>query len=112
MKLSSIIKKSPKGDEITVWDDTYDIEVYFYNQENDAWDRAMMDLASKLNVVDMHNGGVTVDLYELIERNIPALEASGLFKICDTDVIMDDIESILAGYVSEDWLCEFVDCLR
>lgn len=112
MKLSDYIKETVEGEEITVWDNDYDLEVYFYNQEDDAWDQAMMDLASKLNVLDIHNGGVTVDLYDLIDRNIPALYASDLFNICNTDAIMDDMESILAGGVSESWLREFVDCLR
>jgi len=112
MTLKEYILQTPKGDEITVWDDTYDIEVYFYNQISDVWDKAMMDLADMLNVVEIGNGGVVVDLYELIERNIDNPEFERLFIDVDTDAIMDDIESILAGNVSEGWFVKFVNCLR
>lgn len=110
MTLLEFIKQFPEGEEITVWDDTYDIEVYFYNQEYDAWDSAMMDLASKLNVINVNSRGVTVDLYELIERNIDNI--SGLFYDPDVDAIMDDMDSILSGNVSEDWFTEFVSYLE
>lgn len=111
MTLYEYIQSTPEGEEITVWDNTYDIEVYFYNQDDSYWDHSMMDLAKKLNVVDVQNDGVIVDLYDLIERNIDVLDESGLFNICETDAIMDDMEAILAGYVSEDWLRKFVDTL-
>lgn len=111
MTLKEYILQAPEGDEITVWDKDYDMEVYFYNQTDDAWDRAMMDLASKLNVVNVSDNGITVDLSDLIERNQPALEASDLFYDADVDAIMDDMENILAGGVSENWLVKFIDCL-
>jgi len=112
MTLKDYLMQTSEGEEITVWDDTYDIEVYFYNQTGDAWDDAMMDFASKLDIVDVKNSGVVVDMYGLIERNIDALEASDLFIHPDVDSIMDDMENILAGYVSEDWLVKFVSCLN
>jgi hypothetical protein len=87
------------------------METYFYNQVDDAWDRAMMDLADKLNVLSVRDDGAIVDLYELIERNQPALEASGLFYDTDVDAIMEDMASILAGNVSEAWMVKFVNCL-
>ena len=109
MTLKDYLSQTPEGEEITVWDNTYDVEVYFYNQETDAWDKAMMDLADKLDVVSISNNGVTVDLYGLIERNLENIE--GLFYDPDIDAIMDDMENILAGAVSEDWFVEFVNCL-
>ena len=112
MTLKNYLLECPEGEEITVWDRDWDMEVYFYNQTDDAWDRAMMGLASKLNVVDVRNDGVIVDLYDLIERNQPALEESGLFYDADVDAIMEDMDNILAGYVSEEWLEKFVSCLR
>lgn len=112
MTLLEYIKTRPEGDEITVWDDTYDTEVYFYNQNDDAWDKAMMKLASKLDVLETHDDGVVVDLYELLDANIENLEKSNLFYDTDVDAIMDDIDSILAGNVSESWLIKFVDCLN
>lgn len=112
MTLKEYLLQTSEGDEITVWDDTYDIEVYFYNQTGDAWDNAMMDFADKLEVVNVSNNGVTVNMYEVIENNIDALEASDLFINPDVDSIMDDMENILAGYVSEEWLVKFVSCLN
>ena len=107
MTLKEYLLECPEGEEITVWDKDYDIEVYFYGQSDDS---AMMDLASKLNIVDIRNDGVTVDFSDLIERNIDNI--SGLFYDPDVDAIMDDIEAILAGGVSEDWFKTFVRCLR
>lgn len=112
MTLKEYLMQTPEGEEITVWDDVYDIEVYFYNQIDDTWDKAMMDLANKLNVVEVQNDGVVVGLYELIERNIDNPEFKRLFIDIDTDAIMDDIETILAGNVSEGWFVKFVNCLR
>lgn len=113
MTLRAYLHKMEQGDEVTVWDNTYDIEVYFYNQEGDAWDSAMMKLASKLDVLDVSpNGGVTVDLTGLIERNLGNLRKANLFISLDIDDIMDDMEAILAGNVSENWLVKFVSCLK
>ena len=109
MTLKEYLLQMPEGEEVTVWDNTYDMETYFYNQTGSAWDDAMMDLADKLNVVDVHNDGVVVDLYELIERNLSNI--SGLFYDPDVEIIMDDMESILAGNISEDWFDTFVHCL-
>jgi hypothetical protein len=111
MTLKEYIRTCPEGDEITVWDNDWDMETYFYNQTDDAWDRAMMKLADKLTVIDVRDDGVIVNLYELIERNQPALEESGLFYDADVDAIMEDMDNILAGYVSENWLVKFVNCL-
>ena len=49
---------------------------------------------------------------ELIERNIEALDKADLFNDCDVDSIMEDMERILAGYVIESWLTEFVEVLK
>lgn len=112
MTLKEYIMETPEGEEITVWDNDYDIEVYFYNQNDDAWDNAMMKLASKLNVVEVTNDGVVVDMYDLIDKNIGNIEKAGLFNDVDTDLVMDYMDSILAGNVSERWITEFVNCLK
>lgn len=108
MTLYDILPKN--GDETTVHDKYYDIETYFYYSDNgDAWDNAMMDLAKLLEVVETNPNGVIVDLSGLIESKIEKL--IDLFIDCDIDSIMDDIESILAGNVSEKWLVDFVKAL-
>ena len=101
------------GAEVTVLDNVYDTETYFYNQSDDEWDNIMLDLAKKLQIVKINDGIVTVNLSDLIERNLSNLESlSVLFMECDIDLIMDDIENILAGNVSERWLKNFVNALK
>ena len=98
--------------EITVWDKDYDIETYFYVNENkDNWDKSMDKLAGLLNITEFSKEGVTVNLSEVIEKSIPRLKNSGLFVVCDIDSIMGDIAAILAGNVSEAWFEEFVAVL-
>lgn len=115
MKLYDLLKKT-EG-EITVWDKEYDIETYFYGIKNrgddlDDWDRSIIELAKLLDVTDASDGAVTVNLSEVIGRNIDALKRADLFIRCDIDAIMADIMNILAGHVSENWLKEFVYVLN
>lgn len=104
------------GEEATVWDVDYDIEVYFYNhtndKENDLWDESMMELSKLLTIKKIHNNGIEVDLSSLIESHLKELDKAKLFIYCDIDDIMGDMDNILAGCVSEDWLKRFVDVLK
>ena len=113
MTLYEYIKKANDGEEITVCDAEYDIEVYFYNDKpDDEWQRAMLELAKLLTVTEECGDGVTVDLSNLVERKIEKLKNANLFFKCKVDTIMYDMNSILSGYVSEDWLCKFVTVLK
>ena len=99
--------------EITVWDKDYDIETYFYKTNGkDKWDKAMNDLAKLLTILRFSKDGLVVNLAEVIEKKLPQLEKADLFKVCKIDWIMNDLDSILAGNVSENWLEEFVEALR
>ena len=99
--------------EITVWDNDYDVETYFYKtDEKDDWNKAMNKLAKLLTVSEISKNGITVNLSEVIEKKIPQLKEAELFIRCDIDAIMDGINAILAGNVSERWLTEFVEILR
>ena len=100
------------GAEVTVLDSVYDTETYFYNQSDDEWDNIMLDLAKKLQIVKVDDGVVTVNLSDLIERNLSNLDFLDLFIDCDIDLIMDDIDSILSGNASEKWLKNFVNALK
>lgn len=97
--------------EVTVWDNDYDIETYFYKEDGDAWDKAKNDFAKLLTITSFGNDGVIVNMTEVIENKLPELKKSDLFIRCNIDAIMDDIENILAGYVSESWLEKFVEAL-
>lgn len=98
--------------EITVWDKDYDIETYFYKTDGkDKWDKAMNDLAKLLTISRFSKDGLVVNLAEVIEKKIPQLKEADLFIKCKIEPIMYDIDNILAGNVSENWLEEFVEVL-
>lgn len=100
-------------DEITIWDKDYDIETYFYRtNDKNKWDKAMNDLAKLLTVLKFSKEGLIVNLSEVIENKILDLKKSNLFIVCKIEYIMDEIDLILAGNVSEEWLYEFVNILK
>lgn len=116
MKLYDLIELCEEGQEITVTDFDYDIEVYFENknvEERDAWDEAMVKISKLLDVVKIGEGfTINVNLSQTIEAKIDALENADLFIDCDVDSIMEDIENVFAGYVSESWLTKFAETLE
>ena len=99
------------GQEITVLDKDYDIEFYVEKEEpskTDDWGRAMLDICKCLEIVKVcKNDTVETNLADVIEKNLDALDKADLFIDCDADSIMDDMDNILAGYVSESWLVKF-----
>lgn len=113
MTLYDYLELMPEGEELTVWDKDYEMETYFYGgKPDDKWDKAMSDLSKLLTVEEIRNNGVTVNLSEIIENKLESLDKTDLFIRCDIDSIMDDIDSILAGNVSENWMDRFVVALK
>ena len=113
MTLYDYLNLMSEGEELTVWDKDYDMETYFYGgKPDDAWDKAMSDLSKLLTITEIRNGGVIVNLSEIIENKLDSLEKTDLFIRCDIDSIMDDIDNILAGNVSENWMERFVAALK
>lgn len=115
MKLYDYLVVLEEGTELTVWDEEYDMESYFYNDEpdeNDDWQTSMLELAKLLNVTEVKEYGVVVNLSDVIEKKLDELKEADLFRRCTTDSIMDNIEGILSGYVSEEWMKEFVNVLK
>ena len=114
MTLYDYIKQTEDW-ETTVFDKDYDIEVYFYkndeDEELDSWDETMEKLSKLLTVDEISKNGVIVNLSELIESKMENLKEAELFRVVDIDLIMDDIEAIISGNVSEEWMEEFVDAL-
>lgn len=103
--------QSYQDDELTVWDADYDMETYFYKDtSDDEWDKAMVELSKLLTVTSTSAGGVSVNLSQLIESKIDKL--GDLFNICEIDEIMDGMDLILAGNVSERWMTNFVEALK
>lgn len=98
-----------------MFDKDYDIEVYFYKnddeEELDSWDKSMEKLSKLLTVDEISKRGVTVNLSELIESKMENLKEAELFYRTDIDSIMDSIESVISGNVSEAWMEEFVNTL-
>ena len=113
MTLNDYLSLMETGDELTVWDEDYDMETYFYAtiDANDRWQCAMLKLAEQLTVKTIRTNGVIVNLSEVIENHICELSKSDLFINCGINAIMNAMESVLAGNVSEDWMERFVDVL-
>lgn len=103
----------PESEELTVWDADYDMETYFYGgNSDDEWSKSMLELSKILTIETIRSDGVIVNLTEVVERNINKLKKTDLFICCDIDSIMDDMDNILAGNVSEEWIKEFVEALK
>ena len=114
MKLYDYIQQTEDW-ENTVFDKDYDIEVYFYKNDDDdeldSWDKSMEKLSKLLTVDEISKRGVIVNLSELIESKIGNLKEAKLFYRTDIDSIMDSIESVISGNVSEAWMEKFVNAL-
>lgn len=112
MKLYDYLKTLEEGTELTVWDTNYDIESYFYNDEpDDDWQTSMLELARLLDVTEVKERGVIINLSDVIEKKLDKLKEADLFIRCTVDSIMNDMENILSGYVSEEWFKKFVNVL-
>lgn len=116
MTLYDYIKKSTDL-EITVWDDVYDVEVYFYKPDDydklDLWDKSVLELSKLLEIIEINSSGVTVKLSKLIEDNIDKINSNDFFQVeMDVDDIMDCMNSIISGNVSEEWMSDFVNVLK
>lgn len=72
----------------------------------------MLELSELLTIKTIRSDGVIVNFTEVVERNINKLKKADLFICCDIDFIMNDMENILAGNVSEEWLKEFIEALK
>lgn len=115
MKLYDYLITLEEGTELTVWDTDYDIESYFYNDEpddDDDWQNSMLELTKLLDVTEVKERGVIINLSDVIEKKLDELKEANLFRRCTVDSIMNDMENILSGYVSEEWFKEFVDVLK
>ena len=116
MTLYDYIKESTDW-EITVWDDDYDIEVYFYKTDDydnlDLWDKSMVELSKLLTISTFNKHGVSVNLSSLIEKHIDELKEKEIFSpACDIDRIMDEINPILSGNIPEEDMWRFVNILK
>ena len=118
MTLYEYLLKLEEDLEVTVHDTVYDMEIYFYNDfdEEDSWDNSIKELSKLLTIEkiirDTDTIDVTVNLSKVIENKINDLNKSGLFIRCNVDSIMYDIDNIIAGYVSENWMKRFVNVLK
>ena len=115
MTLYEYIKKSNSW-EITVWDDDYDVEVYFYKPDDydnlKLWDKSMVELSRLLTISTFNENGVSVNLSSLIEKHLIILKEKEIFTpISDIDEIMFEINSIISGNVPDKWMWDFVSVL-
>ena len=115
MTLYDYIKGSTSW-EITVWDDDYDVEVYFYKPDDydnlKLWDKSMMELSKLLTISTFNENGVSVNLSSLIEKHLTILKEKEIFTlISDIDEIMFEINSMISGNVPDKWMWDFVSVL-
>lgn len=113
MTLCSYMMLVREDEEITIWDSEYDMESYFYGgKPDDKWSEEIKNLSKKLSVKEIRKNGVVVNLSKVIERSLNEIQKTDLFKQNDLDNIMNSMESVLSGGVSEYWLEDFVKCLH
>ncbi len=116
MTLYDVLERTDK--EVTVWDKDYDIEVYFYGIKDqqvpmDEWDKAKLELAKLLDVVEISWGSVEVNLAEVIERKMSEIkEADSFLTECDVGDIISILANILTGCVSDKWHAKFAEVLK
>lgn len=100
-------------DEITVTDESYDMETYFYPFDSyDRWNRLMQRFSEMLTVKEINHGTVVVNISEVINNKMESLKQADLFMRCSLDVVMSSIEEILAGNVSEKWFEKFINAME
>lgn len=113
MTLLEYLNKQPEGEEVTVCDDVYDMETYFYANHDsadlDEWDSLMNRLANVVEVLDI-GPSVVVNFWDVIDKHRDALLREG--AEASTEDIMEDLDRILAGNVSERWFEKFVKILE
>ena len=113
MTLYEYLKSREDGVEITVYDKEYDMESYFYNDvPDDEWSLAMEDLSKFLTITKIIKDSVEVNFSELIESKMDNIKKADLFEECNIDEIMECLDYIIAGNVSEKWMCKFVEALK
>lgn len=114
MTLHEYIKSRPSGEEVTVYDAEYDIEVYFYNDKpEDKWDIAMENLSEPVQITEiMREDVVRVDFSSLIRQKLDSIKKAELFSRCTVGEILVFLPEIISGYVSEEWFMKFVDALK
>ena len=58
------------------------------------------------------NPCVIVNMTEVMERNLESGVMDDLFYNKNIDAVMSEMDLILAGYVSEEWLMDFAEALQ
>lgn len=120
MNLLEFIKQCEEGEEIIVFDKDYDIEIYFYGgkytDKVDNWEKSMNKIAECLTVIeeltDRDHLTVVVNLSEILEKSLESGKMYELFYSKNIDVVMSEMDIILAGNVSEKWLADFAESLQ
>lgn len=112
MKLYDYLSLMSEGNELTVWDNQYDIKMYFYNNKpDDEFDKYIWELTKLLDIKKICKNGVIVNLSELIESKLDQLKDKGVYVVCNMEIIMSDMPNIISGYVHWKWLRKFVNVL-
>lgn len=129
MKLKEYLSSLGPGEELTCWDTVIDSEFYFYAADPDeepeqdedflVVDACMDKLAAVLDVVKVHDGGVEVNLYDLLDHPKVIQFAKDNFYLPhqyedDDDVVMllfdDNNSNITNGFI--EFSKDMVKCLE
>lgn len=113
--LFNILARVGEDEEICVWDTEYGDEMYFWGvrgkTEFDDWGTNILKLAKTLRVVAYRHGRYFVNFSEIIRNKINDLQAEDLFKSYSIPLIMQDMPSIISGYVSDKYFARLVNVL-
>ena len=124
MTLKEYLKTMEDGYGVTVCDKDYDTETYFYNDEPEPDDDIVFIYTDRLSKClkvtnEIKKGHVIVNASELVKDHINQIRAAHLFDDRYAhddeellDMVMEDWDNIIAGYVSENWFKKFVEILE
>lgn len=129
MKLREYMERLEPGSELTCWDTVVDSEFYFYSKDPEeepeqdedflAVDICMERLAAMLDVVKIHEHGVEVNLYDLLDHPMVIQFAKDNFYgphqyEDDDDIVMllfdDNDSNISNGFI--EFSKDMVRCLE
>lgn len=105
IKLYDYLSLCEDGMEVTVWDKDWDMETHFYTplNEEDDFEKAMKLIARCVDICEIKKKGVEVNFFDVIKKSKDALIKAGFYNDTqDEDDMMDDVDVILAGNLSEE----------
>lgn len=116
MKLWDVMLCMPTGIELTIWDQDVFTEFYMYPEsevnEKDSWEKSMELIAKSLEVIKGTHEGITCNVRDVIAKAKAFGFLDGICKkSAEAEDIVEDMNAIMAGNVSEEWMAKFAEAL-